>query len=118
MCKMKVTIHSLDQKMIGQHYSSKISISSVKPGDLHKNWASREQSFGSTTLFLGIYGASGLTSGLGNDTGALGYFWNAKRGKMGEREEKRSKKVGCPRILYIWAEASHYAERNAQLRGA
>ena len=51
MCKMKVTIHSLDQKMIGQHYGSKSSNSSVKPGYLHTpgfSWA--ELRLGNNTL--------------------------------------------------------------------
>nr|KAJ0195015.1 hypothetical protein LSAT_V11C700343920 [Lactuca sativa] len=69
--------------------------------DLHKIRTSRGQSFGSGTALLGIFGISGLASGLENNTGASGYFWHAKRCKTGERREEIGNWVGCPRILFI-----------------
>ena len=53
------------------------------------------------TSLLGIFGASGLASGLGNDTGASGYFWHAKRCKTGERREKIATINGWP-FKYIY----------------
>ena len=81
MCQKKVTRHSLDQKMIGQHYGLQKQCLSVDLEDLHKNRAPRGQGFGSGITLFGILGASDLASGLGNITGASGYNRHAKRGK-------------------------------------
>ena len=69
---MKGTIHSLDQKMIGQHYGLQKYCFSIDLEDLHKNRAPRGQGFGSEISLHGILGASDLASGLGNNIGASG----------------------------------------------
>ena len=58
MCKVKVTVHSLDKMAVGQLRPSK-KYSTMKPGYFLKNRASCGQSFGSKTLFLRIFGLLG-----------------------------------------------------------
>ena len=97
--------------MIGQHYGSKSSNSSVKLGYLHTPGFSRAELRLGNSFLLGIFGISGLASGLGNITGASGYFWHANRCKPGERREEMNKTLGCPRKPFIEAEPRTYAGR-------
>ena len=60
------------------------------------------------SFLLGIFGASGLASGLGNDTGASGYFLHVNRGKTGERGDKIATLNGWP-FKYIYRAKSALA---------
>ena len=108
---MKGGIHSLDQKMIRRWYSS------ADLEDLLENRTSRGQSFDSETALLGIFGISGLASGLGNITGASGWNRHAKRGKGLERREEMNKNFGCLRIPFYSAGPSHERGAYACTRG-
>ena len=67
-----------------------------RSGRSSQNLASRRQSFGSGITLLGIFGAAGLASGLGDNIRASGYFLHVNRGKTGEREEKIATLNGWP----------------------